>query len=100
MMHRGRRFEPPTTLATRLSPAKHLPGAGGWNKWAEGANINGSVANALRSDGASFLPNTGTATDRFIGRTNMGSVVGTRGETFVKVVVSNDGHGITAHPVK
>jgi len=81
--------------------AKHLPGAGGrWNKWAEGVDINGSVANALRSEGASFLPNAGTAADRFIVRTNMGSVVGTRGETFVKVVVSNDGRIITAYPVK
>lgn len=81
--------------------AKHLPGAGGrWNKWAEGVDINGAVANALRSDGASFLPNAGSATDRFIVRTNIGTAVGTRGETFVKAVVSNDGRIITAYPVK
>lgn len=81
--------------------AKHLPGAGGrWNKWAEGVDINGSVAGGLRSEGASFLPNAGTATDRFIVRTNMGSILGTRGETFVKVVVSNDARIITAYPVK
>jgi hypothetical protein len=30
----------------------------------------------------------------------MGMVVGTRGETFVKVVVSYDGRVITAYPVK
>ncbi|NYI70205.1 hypothetical protein GGQ54_000765 [Naumannella cuiyingiana] len=81
--------------------AKYLPGAGGrWNKWAEGVDIDGSVAGALRSEGASFLPNAGTATDRFVVRTNMGSIVGRRGETFVKVVVSNDGRVITAYPVK
>ncbi len=71
-----------------------------WNKWAEGVDINGTVANALRSEGASFLPNAGAVTDRFIVRTNMGTVVGTRGETVVKAVVSNDGHIITTYPVK
>lgn len=81
--------------------AKHLPGAGGrWNKWAEGVGINGTIASALRSDGATFLPNAGAATDRFIVRTNMGAAVGTRGETYVKAVISNDGRIITAYPVK
>lgn len=80
--------------------AKHLSGAGGrWNKWAEGVDVNGSVANALRSDSATFLPNAGSA-DRFIVRADTGMVVGTRGESFVKVVVSNDGRVITAYPVK
>jgi RHS repeat-associated protein len=80
--------------------AKHLPGAAGrWNKWAEGVDINSNVATALRSEGATFLPNAG-ATDRFIVTTNMGVVVGTRGETSVKIVVSNDGRVITAYPVK
>jgi hypothetical protein len=46
------------------------------------------------------MPNAGTATDRLIVRSNMGSVVGARGETWVKVVVSNDGHIITDYPVK
>lgn len=81
--------------------AKHLPGAGGrWNKWAEGIDINGTIANALRSDGASFLPNAGGAADTFIVRTNVGSVIGTKGQTFVKAVVANDGRIITAYPVK
>jgi len=87
--------------ADRVVSAKRLPGAGGrWNKWAEGVRINSSVASALRSEGASFMPNAGTATDRLIVRSNMGSVVGARGETWVKVVVSNDGHIITDYPVK
>jgi hypothetical protein len=44
--------------------AKHLPNAAGrWNKWAQGVNIKGTVANALRSEGASFLPNIGGAAD-------------------------------------
>ena len=83
--------------------AKHLPGAGGrYNKWAEGVDINRSVANALRSEGASFLPNTasGAAVDSFVVRTNLGTVIGTKGQTAVKVVVSNDGRIITAYPVK
>jgi hypothetical protein len=81
--------------------AKHLAGAGGrWNKWAEGVDINGTIANALRSDGATFLPNAGGAADTFIVRTNIGSVIGTKGQTFVKAVVSNDGRIITAYPVK
>lgn len=81
--------------------AKHLPGAGGrWNKWAEGADINGTIANALRSDGATFLPNAGGAADSFIVRTNVGSVIGTKGQTYVKAVISNDGRIITAYPVK
>ena len=81
--------------------AKHLPGAGGrWNKWAEGVDINGTIASALRSDGAAFLPNAGGAADSFIVRTNVGSVIGTKGQTFVKAVISNDGRIITAYPVK
>jgi hypothetical protein len=81
--------------------AKHLPGAGGrWNKWAEGVDINGTIANALRSDGAAFLPNAGGAADSFIVRTNVGSVIGTKGQTVVKAVISNDGRIITAYPVK
>jgi len=81
--------------------AKHLPGAGGrWNKWAEGVDINGTIANALRSDGATFLPNAGGAADTFIVRTNVGSAIGTKGQTFVKAVVSIDGRIITAYPVK
>jgi hypothetical protein len=81
--------------------AKHLPGAGGrWNKWAEGVDINGTIANALRSDSATFLPNAGGAADSFIVRTNAGSVIGTKGQTYVKAVISNDGRIITAYPVK
>ena len=81
--------------------AKHLPGAGGrWNKWAEGVDINGTIASALRSDGATFLPNPGGAADSFIVRTNAGRVIGTKGQTFVKAVISNGGRIITAYPVK
>lgn len=81
--------------------AKHLPGAGGrWNKWAEGVDINGTIASALRSDTATFLPNATGAADSFIVRTNVGSVIGTKGQTYVKAVISNDGRIITAYPVK
>lgn len=65
-------------------------------------NINGSVADALRSPGASFLSNSGTgsAPSSFIVRANLGRVVGTKGEATVKVVVSSDGRVITAYPVR
>jgi hypothetical protein len=49
-----------------------------------------------------FLPNTGSgaAAYRFIVRTDLGTVIGTKGQTAVKVVVSNDGRIITVYPVK
>jgi hypothetical protein len=79
--------------------AKHLPNAGGnYNKWAPGVDINGSVAGALRSEGATFWPNPGGTADSFIVRTEMDTAVGTKGQTVVKVVVSNDGRVITSYP--
>lgn len=65
-----------------------------------GRRHNGTIANALRSDAATFLPNAGGAADGFIVRTNVGSVIGTKGQTYVKAVISNDGRIITAYPVK
>ena len=47
-----------------------------------------------------FLPNAGAATDRFIVSTKVGTAIGTRGETYVKAVISKDGRIITAYPVK
>jgi hypothetical protein len=80
--------------------AKHLPDAGGrYNKWASGVDINSTVESVLRSRGASFLPNAGNDS-RFIVQEDVGTVVGTRGQTSVKVVVGYDGNIITAYPVK
>jgi hypothetical protein len=65
-------------------------------------DINGSVAEGLRSPNASFLPNSGpgAAPESFIVRTDLGRTIGTKGQTVVKIVVSNDGRVITAYPVK
>lgn len=80
--------------------AKHLPDAGGrFSKWAPGVDINDTVAGVLRSRGASFLPNAGNDS-RFIVQEDLGTVVGTGGQTSVKVVVGYDGNVITAYPVK
>jgi hypothetical protein len=80
--------------------AKHLPDAGGrYNKWAPGVDINSTVAGVLRSRGASFLPNAGND-GRFIVQMDVGTTVGTKGQTAVKVVVGYDGNVITAYPVK
>jgi len=78
---------------------KHLPNAGGnYSKWAPGVDINQTVADALRSEGATFWPNSGGTADSFVVRTQMDTVVGTKGQTIVKVVVADDGRVITAYP--
>ena len=80
--------------------AKHLPGAGGtWTKFGSGVDPRAAIEEALRSKGAMFRPNAGTS-DRFRVVTDLGRVVGSRGETAVRVVVSNDGRVITAFPVR
>ena len=67
--------------------AKHLAGAGGrWQKFAEGADPAALVQEALRSPGASFLPDK--TAGRFIVETDLGRSIGTKGETWLKVVVS------------
>jgi hypothetical protein len=81
--------------------AKHLAGsAGNWAKFAAGTDPNALAAEALRSPDALFLPNSGGAADSFIVKTDLGQVIGTQGQTWLKVVVSNDGQIITAYPVK
>jgi hypothetical protein len=62
-------------------------------------DINSTVAEVLRSPDASFMPNIGND-GRFIVQMDMGTTVGTRGQTVVKVVVGYDGNVITAYPVK
>lgn len=81
--------------------AKHLVGsAGNWAKFAAGTDPNALAAEALRSPDGLFLPNSGGAADSFIVKTDLGQVIGTQGQTWLKVVVSNDGQIITAYPVK
>jgi hypothetical protein len=81
--------------------AKHLFGAGGrWAKFAEGADPNALAQEALRSPDAQFLPNPNGAPGSFLVRTDLGRVIGSAGQTAVRVVVSNDGRVITAFPVR
>lgn len=82
--------------------AKHLPDAGGnWAKFATGVDPNQAVADALRSPDATFLPNSNPALPgSFVVQADVGFVVGTKGQTAIRVVVSNGGEIITAYPVK
>jgi hypothetical protein len=81
--------------------AKHLPGAAGrWAKFAPGVDPQVAVQEALRSEGAAFLPNATGAADSFVVRADLGYVVGSNGQTALRIVVSNDGRIITAFPVK
>jgi len=82
------------------SSAKHLPGAGGgYAQWAAGVDIRATVASALRSASAKFLPDAKYA-DRIDVVTDVGETVGSKGETAVKVVIDKLGHIITAYPSK
>lgn len=56
------------------------------------------MAQGLRSDGVQFLPNQLDNTFRAI--VPAGRVVGTSGETTIRVIVTNDGRVINAFPVK
>jgi hypothetical protein len=83
--------------------AKHLPDAKGrYRKFANGVDPYDAIAKALKSDNAEFLPNLPSAQGeaRFAVRTDLGTQVGTKGETAVRVVVSWDSRIVTAYPVK
>jgi RHS repeat-associated protein len=78
-------------------PLKHLPGAGGnWAKFAEGVDPHGAIAQALRSAGARFLPNSETS---FKVIADLGTAVGSKGQTGVRVIVDFTGRIISAFPV-
>jgi RHS repeat-associated protein len=81
-------------------PLKHLPGAGGnWAKFASNVDPKAVVREALTSPNAQFLPN-GTDPNSFRVVTDLGKVVGSKGETVVRVVVDFSGKIWTALPVK
>lgn len=79
--------------------ALHLPGAGGnWNRFAAGVDPDATIAQALRSPSARFLPN-GEGTFKVV--TDLGFQVGENAsQTGVRVIVTTDGRIITAFPVK
>tara|TARA_B100000678_G_C18224542_1_gene508295 strand:+ start:1609 stop:2550 length:942 start_codon:yes stop_codon:yes gene_type:complete len=79
--------------------AKHLFGAGGrYRKFAQGANLNDLIAEALWSDRALFKPNTKAGS--FIVETNLGRAIGSKGETVLNVVLGDNGKIWTAYPIK
>jgi RHS repeat-associated protein len=89
------------SAANWVPKAKHLAGAGGkWAKFAADTNPSALVEEALRTEGKNILPNAGGLADRFIVEADMGRVIGTKGERWLKVVVSDAGKIITSYPVK
>jgi RHS repeat-associated protein len=83
---------------------KHQPWAsGGWNRFAVGVDQSAVIREALTSNTATFRPNyVGgvLSEDSFRVVTDLGQVIGTNGETAIRVVVGNDGTIWTAFPVK
>lgn len=81
---------------------KHFPGAGGgYNKFAEGVDIDATIREALRAPGAVFRPNRNAAGELIPGYrvyTDLGRTVGTKGETGIRTIVSPDGRVITSYP--
>jgi RHS repeat-associated protein len=62
------------------------------------AEAQGLVAEALRSEGAMFLPNQLDGTFRVVA--DLGRALGTRGETRIRAIVTDDGRVINAFPVR
>jgi len=78
--------------------AKHTAGSGGrWAKFVGGVNPNTALREALRSPAGKILPNDGSS---FKVVTDLGRVVGSRGETGVRVIVDFEGRVVTWFPVK
>ena len=81
-------------------PAKHLSNAGGrYNKFASTSQsqIQSWIVKALKSKNAVFYPNDSGS---YYIVTNMGKVIGTKGEKLLKVVFDTSGKIWTAYPVK
>lgn len=79
---------------------KHLASAGGNGaKFATDdiGQVQGLISRGLQSDGMQFLPNQ--LDDTFRAIVPGGGVVGTRGQEFIRVIVTGDGRVINAFPV-
>lgn len=59
--------------------------------------MQGWVPRGLQSDGVPFLPNQ--LDDTFRASVPGGGVVGTRGQEFIRVIVTGDGRVVNAFPV-
>jgi hypothetical protein len=82
-----------------VAKIKHQAGSpGSYNKFAHGVDTKVVVRDALMSSDARFMANRLPDTFRVV--TDVGYVVGSRGETTLRVIVSGDGRIINAFPVK
>ncbi len=100
----GAAFRAADNVADFSVPLKHQPGAGGnYARFAEGVDQQSAIRAALTSDAATFRVNyvNGVASDTsFRVVTDVGQIVGSNGQTSIRVVVGNDGQIWTAFPVK
>lgn len=71
---------------------------GRWARFGEGVPVNDTITEALRSEGAHFRPDS--LEDRFRVESELGRRIGARGETGIRVIVSETGRVITAFPVR
>lgn len=79
-------------------PLKHLSTAGGrYARFSANAEPIALIKEALQSDAARFLPNNRPGSFSVI--TDLGRVIGTKGQTSIKIVVGEDGKIWTAYPV-
>ena len=77
--------------------AKHQAGAGGnWSRFAQNVDPNGALRQALTSPNAQFLPHDARG---FNVQTNLGSVVGSAGQTAIRAGVTFAGEVRTWFPV-
>ena len=75
-----------TGVYPECSRRKHLPGAGGgWSKFAPGVDAKAAIRDALVSPNAQLLPNAENP-NSFVVVTYVGRVVGSKGQTAVKIV--------------
>jgi len=81
--------------------SKHLAGAGGrWAKFNTNsqAQARNWIRDALKSPNAKFYANNRPGSFKVI--TNLGSRIGTGGQTSIQIIVGTDGKIWTAYPVK
>ncbi len=87
-------------MTTFTVKSKHLPDAPGrWSKFAPGIDRTATIRQALTSSDATVTGNP-QIPNSFRVVTNVGQVVGTRGEQSVRVIVDANGRIVTAFPVK
>lgn len=81
--------------------SKHLADAGGrWAKFNTNSQsqVRSWIQDALKSPDAKFYPNNRPGSFKVI--TNLGTRIGTGGQTSIQIIVGTDGKIRTAYPVK